>query len=322
MEIQNLVTQLNSACEDYLGAPQANGFPAEDELHLGNCCEPGFHAIRQNGRVYEEGEQNSASNISKMLCSATISAKVGVENREICIRETIKNVFDKDQRYELNEFGETKTHAKSFEDVVIDDSTLFDFFEKPKDQDRRRSWTFILCNCNDWKSKRPSSGTSLCNNWQGKSAGSKKTCRKFEISWKSDLNLKNAKNAAGILWYAFEVAPDVDNVGSLTFLQGFKGRFQGRFEAQNYDMENPSDFGKYTKEEFNPVWTKISKSKGARGGSETAGDSDEASDQEQSESSANQSDEDWKPKKKRKSTKKSKKFILSDSDSICYIIRL
>eukprot|EP00917_Polyrhabdina_sp_WS-2016_P017814 GHVP01038542.1.p1 GENE.GHVP01038542.1~~GHVP01038542.1.p1 ORF type:complete len:199 (+),score=26.02 GHVP01038542.1:210-806(+) len=144
MEFKTITDQLNSAFEDYLGAPQANKFPVQDELHQGNYCEPGFKTIRcHDGKVFKKGSSEAWSEVNGFF---TYDSQLrGAEN---CITSAIREVFRSRGNYYLFEFGEVK--AESFEDIIIDESTLF-YLEKPKDHSGRRFWTVGLCNCPKWK---------------------------------------------------------------------------------------------------------------------------------------------------------------------------
>eukprot|EP00917_Polyrhabdina_sp_WS-2016_P017813 GHVP01038541.1.p1 GENE.GHVP01038541.1~~GHVP01038541.1.p1 ORF type:complete len:319 (+),score=39.31 GHVP01038541.1:210-1166(+) len=221
MEFKTITDQLNSAFEDYLGAPQANKFPVQDELHQGNYCEPGFKTIRcHDGKVFKKGSSEAWSEVNGFF---TYDSQLrGAEN---CITSAIREVFRSRGNYYLFEFGEVK--AESFEDIIIDESTLF-YLEKPKDQSGRRFWTVGLCNCNKWKNieKIPSyidPEVAPCKNFERDLTRFKKQCRKFRISWiAKEKNTKSAEAAksgklpntietrsAHYLWYAFEHSPNI-----------------------------------------------------------------------------------------------------------------
>eukprot|EP00917_Polyrhabdina_sp_WS-2016_P001545 GHVP01003231.1.p1 GENE.GHVP01003231.1~~GHVP01003231.1.p1 ORF type:complete len:257 (-),score=48.42 GHVP01003231.1:12-782(-) len=173
MEFKKLVDQLNIACEEYFRTPQESGFPVQDELYQENYCELESQAIRCKHGFLHGGKT--------------------VKIREKIIKKTIEEVFElKLTRYELKEFGTEVDKNEKYENLFIDDTTLF-YFEEPENRpDKRRHWTVGLCNCKNWQKCR---------------RGEK--CREFKISWRKFLNIKHRRQAASKLWKAFELAPDI-----------------------------------------------------------------------------------------------------------------
>eukprot|EP00917_Polyrhabdina_sp_WS-2016_P003174 GHVP01006999.1.p1 GENE.GHVP01006999.1~~GHVP01006999.1.p1 ORF type:complete len:323 (-),score=58.56 GHVP01006999.1:859-1827(-) len=226
MEFKTLTDQLNSACEEYFGSPQASGFPVRDELNQ----EPVFQGFRTyNGTYYDAGQK-----------------KIDIiTSRETLIMEKIREVFKNESKnYELKLLTPI---PKSAEDLVYKHITTNFYFDKLEIRGKQRYWKVMLCNCRNWNIRDDAAlKVQSCLEVQKGNEEKTKNCLSFEVTWSKKLSEEEAKEIAISLWYAFDIAPQKNYNKYLLFDKGMS-----------------SDQGKNAKAEvqktnFDPWWEQIS----------------------------------------------------------------
>eukprot|EP00917_Polyrhabdina_sp_WS-2016_P013582 GHVP01029761.1.p1 GENE.GHVP01029761.1~~GHVP01029761.1.p1 ORF type:complete len:274 (+),score=44.10 GHVP01029761.1:116-937(+) len=257
MEFKTLFDQLNTACEDYCGIPQANGFPVSDDLYQANSDEPEFRGFRSESKPYigfyenipgredivrfayflrqvlvEASENYEGRSLADVTPSSCRSIQIGKEN--VKLESLLLPGEANAKKFEFN-----KSYLESVFRMEPEDQETEFYSEEPEDKDGRRLWRFRLCNCSNksmWRTSDPVDPKEI------KCKGA--DCHRFQITWKQEAGIsqEDQRKAARKLWLFFEITPR---------------RFDVCIELQMQFLSYDTSLN----QEFNEAWETIQKSK-------------------------------------------------------------
>eukprot|EP00917_Polyrhabdina_sp_WS-2016_P019708 GHVP01042068.1.p1 GENE.GHVP01042068.1~~GHVP01042068.1.p1 ORF type:complete len:253 (-),score=35.29 GHVP01042068.1:205-963(-) len=221
MEFTTLSDQLNSACEEYFGLSQANGFPLQDDLYQGNSIEPEFRRFFFHKSSYKN--------------------KLKLKD----VKHRLKDLFFNLQRFSQQQvytFRHNKEEVKSDFHKTLE--TIHKDLKYGEDEEScvhiqpcfngegRRLWTFRICNCNLRKEELRKFVLRECKST---------SCHTFSVTWDPVWTVDEAgcettaRSIAKNLWVTLEWILDCHN-------------------------KYVNDWDK-REEEFEKVWEKIRQSK-------------------------------------------------------------